>query len=271
MENKESALSGELIKTFRYGKAPVANLAILGLIFWMLAGFIIHLHQATPADDQENPGILIQAMALLILLGTGMLVLAAWQFKLRQGIFEVHEKGVFHAKGRTTTYTPFADIEDVYLFNSGKAAGLFTNLAYRKNGKDPFKLANTHLKNFTEFQELFFALHLRERMPVAMHALELGDSITFNYVSTGQAWRKRIFGNFLDITTEPIRLSKHTFEAHGRPMPTSMLRRDTLRHWTEDLVIKNMSGEVQFSTVAIGILSVDLFINLFDYVVEGPH
>lgn len=270
MENKKSALAGELIKTFRYGKALVANLAILGLIFWMLAGFIIHRYQATPADAQETPRILIQAIALLLLLGTGMIALAAWQFKLRQGVFEVHEKGIFHARGRTTTYTPFADIEDVYLFNSGKAAGSFTNLAYRKNGEDPFKLANTHLKDFTEFQELFFALHLRERMPVALHALELGDSISFNYVSIGQVWRKRIFGNFLDITTAPIRLSKHTFEANGRPMPTSMLRRDTLRHWTDNLVIKNMAGEVQFSTVAIGILSVDLFINLFDYVAEGP-
>lgn len=271
MENKESVLAGEWIRTFRHGKSLVICLAILGLIFFILAGLAIHLHQTTMANQQAHQEALLQATVLLVFLGMGMVVLAAWQFRLRQGVFAVHENGIFHAKGRTTTYTPFADIEDVYLFNSGKTAGLFTNLAYRRNGKDAFTLANTHLKDFDEFQELFFAIHLRERMPVVMHALELGDSITFNYISTGQVWRKRIFGNFLEIATEPIRLSKHTFEANGRPMPTSMLRRDTLSHWTENLVIKNMAGEVQFSTVAIGILSVDLFINLFDYVIEGPH
>lgn len=271
MENKESVMAGELIKTFRYGKALVIHLAILGLIFFTLAGFATHLHQTTPENHETQRTLLLQAMALLVLLGTAMAALAIWQSRLRQGIFDVHEKGIFHTSGRRATYTPFAEIEDVYLFHSGKTAGLFSNLAYRRNGADSFKLANTHLKEFLEFQELFFALHLRERMPVVMHALELGDAITFHYVSSGQVWRKRIFGNFLEIATEPIRLSKHTFEAAGRRMPTSMLHRATLHDWSDQLVIRNLSGDIQFSTVALGILSVDLFINLFDYVVEGPY
>ena len=271
MENRDSVLAGELIKTFHHSKTPVIYLAISGLMFLIISGFFTYLYHTPPTDHQEHQEILIQTIALLIFLGTTMMAIAIWQFRLRRGVFDVHEKGIFHATGRSTTYTPFAEIEDVYLSNSGKTAGSFTHLAYRRNGAESFKRINTHLKDFLEFQELFFAIHLRERMPVVMHALEIGDFVSFHYVSTGQVWHKRIFGIFPEISTEPIRLSKHTFEANGRRMPTSMLHRATLRDWTDDLIIKNMSGEIQFSTMAVGILSADLFINLFDYVVEGPH
>jgi hypothetical protein len=94
----------------------------------------------------------------------------------------------------------------------------------------------------------------------------MGGAVTFNCISSGQVWGKRMSGNFLKITTSPILVSRAFLEYQGRKVPMSSLRTVDLNAWTEKVVIKDESGKAVLSTIATGILSHDLFLNTLDAV-----
>lgn len=122
------------------------------------------------------------------------------------------------------------------------------------------------LKGFQAFQELVRDLHVRARLPAVAKALEAGQSVTFNCISSKQVWGKRVTGNFLKVTTTPIVVHRDFLEYQGNKVPMSSLRTVDLNAWTENVVIKGENGKPVLSTIATGILSHDLFLNTLDLV-----
>jgi hypothetical protein len=55
-------------------------------------------------------------------------------------------------------------------------------------------------------------------------------------------------------------------EYQGNKVPMSWLRTVDLNAWTENVVIKGENGKPVLSTIAIGILSHDLFLSTLDVV-----
>jgi len=259
--------TGELIKTFRHGKFFVYFLVILGIACLGLAGFVVYLSTIVP---QKNPPLFFGTAGFLAFCGLGALATSVWQKKLRQPSYEIYEKGVTRIVGAQKTYTPFAEIEDLYLFSSGQTvmSGLATNLAYRRNAKESFNWISLHLSGFMDFQQLFRELYLRERQPVVLETLASGGAVTFNYISTGQVWRKRMSGKFLSITTQPIVVTRDALEVQGQKVPVSSLRNVDLNAWTEKVVIKDAAGNTVLSTIGLGILGLDLFLNTLTLMLE---
>ncbi|WP_287813923.1 hypothetical protein [Pseudomonas sp.] len=272
------APTGKLIKTFRHGKTLPVFTALFGVVLLALAIFVLYLQTAHliastgPVELQTNRGLNItfssQAMmlyataGLLAALAAGMLGLAIWQRNLRRASYEVHEHGITQIIGRQRDYTPFSEIQDLYLFSSGQTAisGLITNLAYRRDASEPFKRVSLHLKDFLAFVQWVRELYLRERLPAVMQTLEAGGAVTFNYISTGQVWGKRISGNFLNVSTQPIVLTREQLEVDGQKVSMASLRGVDLNAWTEKVVIKGAVGKTVFVANASGIMSHDLLL-----------
>jgi hypothetical protein len=205
---------------------------------------------------------------LLALIGLCLLGTTVWQKKLRSTHYEVFENGIVRITKDQREYTAFSEIEDLYLFSSGQTVltGLITNLAYRRNASEPFHRVVDTLKGFQAFQELVRDLHVRARLPAVAEALEAGQSVTFNCISSKQVWGKRVTGNFLKVTTAPIVVHRDFLEYQGNKVPMSWLRTVDLNAWTENVVIKGENGKPVLSTIATGILSHDLFLNTLDLV-----
>ncbi|MGK9417361.1 hypothetical protein ACSSUR_14610 [Pseudomonas cedrina] len=276
--------AGELIASFRHGKGFLIFSLIFGVVLLGLAVFVLYLGTILPAGSNgpvvgqtvrgmsfsfSSPQTVIYfTSALLTVLALGVFAGYAWHKKLRAPRYNVYEHGIERFINDQRDYTAFADIDDLYLFGSGQTVmtGMITNLAYRRNASEPFHRVIESLKGFYEFQQLVRELHVRARMPAVIATLEAGGAVTFNCISSGQVWGKRMSGNFLKITTSPIVVSRTFLEYQGRTVPMSSLRTVDLNAWTEKVVIKDESGKAVLSTIATGILSHDLFLNTLDAV-----
>ncbi len=276
--------TGELIASFRHGKGFLIFSLVFGVVLLGLAGFVLYLGTILPPGNEgpvslqtsrgmalnfSSPQTLIYATsALLAVLALGVFAAYVWHKKLRAPRYNVFEHGIERIINEQREYTAFADIEDLYLFGSGQTVmtGMITNLAYRRNASEPFHRVIETLKGFYEFQQLVRELHVRARMPAVVATLEMGGAVTFNCISSGQVWGKRMSGNFLKITTSPILVSRAFLDYQGRKVPMSSLRSVDLNAWTEKVVIKDENGKAVLSTIATGILSHDLFLNTLDAV-----
>ena len=276
--------AGELLASFRHGKAFLVVSLVFGTVMLALAGFVLYLGTILPPGNEgpvslqtsrgmalnfSSPQTLIYATsALLAVLALGVFAAYVWHKKLRAPRYNVFEHGIERIINEHRDYTAFADIEDLYLFGSGQTVmtGMITNLAYRRNVSEPFHRVIETLKGFYEFQQLVRELHVRARMPAVAATLEMGGAVTFNCISSGQVWGKRVSGNFLKITTSPIVVSRAFLDYQGRKVPMSSLRTVDLNAWTEKVVIKDENGNAVLSTIATGILSHDLFLNTLDAV-----
>ncbi|MBA6097153.1 hypothetical protein H4C80_08480 [Pseudomonas juntendi] len=281
--------AGKLLGSFGYGKALIVSLITLGIICVGLAAFVGYLSTIVstdvsgPVDLQTRRGTTLHfsgpiqifyfTIGLLLALGLSMFGLALWQKKLRGARYEVYEKGLCQVIGSERDYLPFSEMEDLYLFASGQtaAAGLVNNLAYRRNDSEAFRRVNAHLKGLYKFIDLVRELHLNERLPQAMATLSQGGTVQFNYIGTGQVWGKRVSGNFLNVTTKPLRVTRDALEVEGIKVPMTSLRSIDLSAWTELVVIKDESGRTVLSTAGSGIMSFDLFLNTLHNLLEAKQ
>lgn len=281
--------TGELIATFRQGKAFLIFGLILAVVCLGLAAFVFYLSTIVPMGDNgpvtlhTSRGMTMNfasqdvvfsfTTGLLALIGLCLLGTTVWQKKLRSTHYEVFENGIVRITKEQREYTAFAEIDDLYLFSSGQTVltGLITNLAYRRNASEPFHRVVDTLKGFQAFQELVRDLHVRARLPAVAEALESGRSVTFNCISSKQVWGKRVTGNFLKVTTAPIVVHRDFLEYQGNKVPVSSLRTVDLNAWTENVVIRGENGKPVLSTIATGILSHDLFLNTLDLVLAGKE
>jgi hypothetical protein len=274
-------LTGQLISTFRHGKGFLVFMLLFAIVLLGLAGFVLYLGTLLPTGSSgansssgSSPQLLIYSVSgLLVVISAVLFGLYTWQKKLRGTHYEVYERGIVAVSGKQQQFMAFAEIEDLYLFGSGQAGftGLITNLAYRRNESEPFHRVIESLKGFQDFQQLVRELHVRERLPVVMNKLESGAAVTFKYVPTGQVWRKRIAGDFLNVVTQAISVTREFLQVDGRKAPVSTLTSVDLNAWSEKVTIKDETGNPMLSTVCTGIMSHDLFLSTLDALLDAER
>ncbi|MGE6334924.1 DUF6585 family protein [Stenotrophomonas sp. NPDC077659] len=270
MERPAASSTGKLISSYRYGQGFIYFLMVSGVSTLLLAVFLFSVRNKAPADAQSA---ILGAVALLVAIACGFFAVVPWQRRLRAARHEVYEHGLVQVVGSQRSYVAFAGMEDLYLFSSGQTAltGLMSNLAYRRNNADAFRWANDSLKRFYEFQQLVRELHVRDRLPVVIAALQAGEAVTFNYVPTGEVWKKRVSGRFLDVRTRPLTISRECLQVEGRSVPTAALRDVDVGAWTQNVTLKDAGGATVFSTMAVGILSFDLFLETVGWLVQDAQ
>ena len=276
-----STVTGQLISTFRHGKGFLVFLPLLAIVLFCMAGFVLYLGTILPVASSgantsrgSSPQLLIYSVSGLLVVTSAVLFgLYPWQKKLRGTHYEVYEHGIVAVSGKQQQYTAFTEIEDLYLFSSGQTVltGLITNLAYRRNESEPFHRVIESLKGFQEFQQLMRELHVRECLPVMMNKLESNGAVTFKYVPTGQVWRKRVSGDFLNVVTQTIIVTREFLEVDGRKVPVSALASVNLNAWSEKVTLKDEAGNQILSTVCTGIMSHDLFLTTLDVLLDAQR
>jgi hypothetical protein len=131
-----SSDTGELIATFRQGKAFLIFGLILAVVFLGLAALVFYLSTIMPIGDNGpviihtsrgmDLNIASQQMVfsittgLLALIGLCLLGTTVWQKKLRSTHYEVYGNGIVRITKDQRDYATFAEIEDLYLFSSGQ-------------------------------------------------------------------------------------------------------------------------------------------------------
>lgn len=273
MQSPPPLSTGKLLGRYGYGKALIISLLVLGTVFFALALFVGYLSVASSLNVNGPKSLFYATAAFLAALGAVMFALALWQKKLRVAQYEVYEKGLCQIIGSQRDYVPFSEMDDLYLFASGQTAvaGQTNNLAYRRNASEPFRRVNPHLQKLFVFLEQVREQYLKERLPTVLKTLENGGAVQFNYLNTSQVWGKRMSGDFFNIATKPLTLTRDTLDVNGRTVALSDLRTLDLSQWTELVVIKDHTGQTVLSTVATGIISLDVFLDTLHHLVKAPQ
>lgn len=284
--SNQAPATGPMVGHYHYGKAAKIFVIILAATMLLLAGAILYFSTLLPANDSGpvefttssgstmrfngQVSLLYFTSGLLAVLALGVSALYAWHSRYRHSSYELYEKGVAYTTKGVRTYVPFTEIEDLYLFSSGQTVmtGMVTNLAFRRNASEPFHRVIEPLKRFFEFQQLFRELYLAARQPAVLQTLQAGGAVTFKYIATGEVWRKRISGNFLDAKTLPIVVSRDHLHVQGSEVSIASLRSLDTSNWSEKITLKDASGKTVLSTVATGIMNMDLFLNTLSLLIE---
>ncbi|WP_455914538.1 hypothetical protein [Pseudomonas syringae] len=124
-----SSDAGELIATFRQGKAFLIFGLILAVVFLGLAAFVFYLSTIVPMGDhgpvtlQTSRGMTLNfsgehkvfsfTIGLLATIGLCLLGTTAWHKKLRDTDYEVFENGIVRITKDQRDYTAFTEIEDL--------------------------------------------------------------------------------------------------------------------------------------------------------------
>ncbi|WP_459206434.1 hypothetical protein ACSMEV_18485 [Pseudomonas sp. MLB6B] len=273
MHEASSPTMGLLIGKYGYGRALPIFLGVFAAFCLGVAGFLGYdmttvrfPGEPAPANGSGvtfngPPELFIYPMAFLVFVALCLVAVIFWQKKLRNARYEVYEKGIRQITSSNDEFVAFKEMDDLYLFASGQTltAGLINNLAYRRSANEPFRRVNAHLRKLEEFIKIVRERYMEEHMPAMVDTLDQGGGIRFNYVDTKQVWGKRVTGHFLDVKTKPLVITPQYLEVDGHRFPIDLLREANTSAWTEKVVIKDSDGQVVLSTIATGIMGMDLF------------
>ncbi|MDC8759513.1 hypothetical protein [Janthinobacterium fluminis] len=283
MSNLSIPQTAKAIAVFSHSRIVPIFFAVFAVILAAVSGFVLYLGTTLPQKTlndsaavtlrngaklgtHSNINIIYGAAAFLALLALLVLVMRAVMLKRQKSRFELHEDGVVHESAGTRSYAAFADIQDLYLFAAGKTAmaGMINNFAYRTGSDKPWILASGELKGFYDFMDEFRSRYVSHRMPVLKQKLADGKRVNFHYISSGEVYKKRFFGDFLNFKTQELALSAEGLHVDGVTWPRASLKCMNLNDWTEKVTIKDTAGGTVFSCIGTGILSFDLFTNMID-------
>jgi hypothetical protein len=283
MGNFSIPQTNKALAVYFHGKTVPMLFAVFAAILAAVAGFVLYLSTILPQKTltessamalrngaklgtHSNLTILYGTAAFLLLIALLVLVMRAVMLKRQKSRFELHEDGVVHESGGIRSYAAFADIEDLYLFAAGSTAmsGLINNFAYRTGADQPWILATAELKRFGDFMDEFRSRYVLHRMPVLKQKIADGERVNFHYISSGNVYKKRLLGNFLNFKTQVVALSAQGLHVDGVTFPGASLKCMNLSDWTEKVTIKDAAGATVFSCIGTGILSFDLFTNMLD-------
>lgn len=271
----------DAVAVYRYTRAAPISIGVFVAVLIAVAAFVFYLGTTLPAKTLSQRSMvkvknidlgthsfqdqLHLTSAALVVLAVLMLVLLWVLSRERKGRFELHTAGVVRQIGTERSFTPFGEIQDVYMFAGGKMAfsGLINNLAYRTEPQKAWIAANAGLKKFEEFMAAFRELHVIHRMPLVQHDINVGHRVTFRYINTAQVYWKRLAGGFLRLKTQELSLSNKGLHLGDDTWPYAQLQPIKQSEWTERMAIKNVSGEVVFSCMGTSMLSADVFVALF--------
>lgn len=282
MSHSPALRESDAISVYRYGRALLIFIGAVAAVFFAVAAFVFYLSSTfSPHTLNEKSVIKVKNINLgthsaqTVLDGTiGLLIVSAicllamaWLLaRQRKGHFELHPAGVVRQFGNERSYTPFDEIQDLYMFAGGRMAfsGLINNFAYRTGPQKEWVAANSGLKKFEEFMAAFRELHVVHRMPLLQHDIAAGHRVTFRYVDTAQIYWKRFAGGFLRVKTRELSLSNKGLHVGDDTWPYAQLQQIEESAWSERVMVKNVAGDVVFSCIAAGMLSADVFFALLD-------
>lgn len=277
-----TANTGDLIKTYRVGRGPMIVSSICASIPVLVALFLVYFVNTVrfpddpPAADRTTstfngpPAFLYGIIVFLLILAALMFAVAFWQKRLNAARFELYELGICHVAPGVSDFVPFVEIDDLYLLAVGQTgiADLINGVAYRRNSAEKFRVVTPLVDESDEFIERVRELHVQQRLPQMLDTLGRGGVVQFNYADSKQIWSKRIAGNFLKIKTRPLMVSAQYLEVDGRRTPIGLLRDADTSTWTGKVTLKDNDGQVVLSTIATGIMGMDLFLNVLAYLQE---
>jgi hypothetical protein len=213
--------------------------------------------------SRHGPGFLRRAL----------LALAWWRTGPATSL-DLHLNGVVVRRRatRSNEFVPFMAMADLYLCRAGRTVGRAANaLAFRRSPQEAWvDVIEDHGDAFRLRGEIIEG-QLRERGPLALRALEAGESLTFHAVEDAERLAKRVMGGALSARSRSFELSREGLHADGAMIPIDAIASLDEGGRTGVLRLLDARGQALWSVHYLSLFSADLFIVLMRTMIEAHH
>lgn len=214
--------------------------------------------------------LLYYVIAILMALGIGMLFFAV-QFS-KGKTFLLYENGVVtDNEGEKKTYF-FAEIEDVYLFSSGRSF-ITNNIAFRTRKEGQWEVITSRYKRVRKAIDFITARHQAIYVPQALQQLGAGKQVTFEYISYATALGKGLLAmgtkSFLKVDSKKVVVYKDRLVIGGKEVLISDLEGFSANNWIRQISIYDKNKKAVLRTSTNGMFSGLTFMALLEQLKRG--
>jgi hypothetical protein len=190
----------------------------------------------------------------------------------RGAIFYLYENGIVtNSKGNTETLY-FKDIQDVYLFTSGKNMFAFNTIAIRKNSSADWHPISARYSGIYQVIEFIRSRHISVYLPLLLKKLEEGNSVDFTYVDFKNLPIKQFksinINSYLNGKTKTMQVFKDKLMVDSQIIYFKEVLNFSVTDWTNEIQLINTDEKVVFKKAFSSISSCDSFIALLDELIN---
>lgn len=252
---------GRLLSVYSKGQAIIWFHGLFGL-------FCLAIGAAAAACGFYPP---LRRMGLTA--GAAFLLLAAFFVKTawdaRQAAeYAAYENGI-ERMGTPPVFYPYQEIEDVFLFMTGKYRFGPNNVAFRRGPDDSWQWISAHLKGTLVLDDMLNQ-YVQKRAPLLLGQIKDGRKISFRYFESDQAGVDQFFSwdgrGFLRRTPKILALDQKNLIFNENAIPLSQLK-PLLQLGADEFQIQRLDGQVVFSFQPTNVGSFDVFRRVFNQLV----
>jgi len=230
---------------------------------------IIPVNEGT-MNFSGNVSILYYCIIFIMALGLIICTIAIYLskgavFNLYQNAIVIDNKG-----SKETLY--FKEIQDVYLFSSGKRIFDINNIAVRKNSTAQWHTISARYSNIYKVIALIRSTHRSVNVPILLQKLKDGESLTFTYVEFKDLAMKQIMAintnAYLNIKTKTIFLFQDKLVFDSQVIYFKEIHHFCITDLTNQIQLINSDDETVFKKSYNSVFSADTFTALLDELIN---
>jgi hypothetical protein len=261
---RKSAVS----KAFLYfSYAILVSFTAINLFIYFKA--IIPVNEGT-LNFSGNVSILYYCIVFIMALGLIIFSIAVYQSK--GSVFYLYQNAIVIDNKGSKEILYFKDIQDVYLFTSGKRIFDINNLAVRKNSTSPWHPISTRYSDIYKVIAFIRSTHRSVNVPLLLKKLEEGESVTFTYVDFKDLAMKQFMAintnSYLNIKTKTIFLFHDKLVFDSQVIYFKEIHHFSITDLTNQIQLINSDQETVFKKSYNSVFSGDTFTALLDELIN---
>ncbi|MDW8850687.1 DUF6585 family protein [Flavobacterium sp. MMLR14_040] len=261
---RKSAVS----KAFLYfSYAILVSFTAINLFIYFKA--IIPVNEGT-LNFSGNVRILYYCIVFIMALGLIIFSIAVYQSK--GSVFYLYQNAIVIDNKGSKEILYFKDIQDVYLFTSGKRIFDINNLAVRKNSTSPWHPISARYSDIYKVIAFIRSTHRSVNVPLLLKKLEEGESVTFTYVDFKDLAMKQFMAintnSYLNIKTKTIFLFHDKLVFDSQVIYFKEIHHFSITDLTNQIQLINSDQETVFKKSYNSVFSGDTFTALLDELIN---
>lgn len=261
---RKSAVS----KAFLYfSYAILVSFTAISLFIYFKA--IIPVNQGT-LNFSGDVSILYYCIVFITVLGLILFSIAVYQSK--GSVFYLYQNAIVIDNKDSKEILYFKDIQDVYLFTSGKRIFDINNIAVRKNSTAAWHPISARYSDIYKVIAFIRSTHRSVNVPLLLKKLEEGESVTFTYVDFNDLAMKQFMAintnSYLNIKTKTIFLFQDKLVFNSQVIYFKEIHKFSITDLTNQIQLINSDQETVFKKSYNSVFSSDTFTALLDELIN---
>lgn len=272
---KSSSELGTFIRKSAVSKAFLYFSYVILVLFTAISLFIYFkaIVPVTEGTLNFSEDVSILYYCIVFIMSLALIIYSIAVYLSKGSVFYLYQNAiVIDNKGSKETLY-FKDIQDVYLFTSGKRIFDINNIAVRKNSTAPWHPISARYSDIYKVIAFIRSTHRSVNVPILLKKLEEGQSVTFTYVDFKDLAMKQFMAintnSYLNIKTKTMSLFQDKLIIDSQVIYFKEIHHFSITDLTNQIQLINSDDETVFKKSYNSVFSGDTFTALLDELINN--